>query len=83
MTAIRTSVSPRGHTRVVVTTSWDDGHRIDACLVASLDKYCIAGTFYIASRNREFAPAEEMRVGTGRPDVECVPDRSLFEVPVP
>jgi peptidoglycan/xylan/chitin deacetylase (PgdA/CDA1 family) len=46
--------------RVVVTTSWDDGHRLDPRLAALLDQYGIAGTFYIAPRNVEFDPADRL-----------------------
>ncbi|MBM9622016.1 polysaccharide deacetylase family protein [Streptomyces zhihengii] len=60
MTAAPTP-SPSGtRPRVVVTTSWDDGHRLDPRLAALLDKHRIAGTFYIAPRNREFAPADRL-----------------------
>ncbi|MFI8106670.1 polysaccharide deacetylase family protein [Streptomyces sp. NPDC086023] len=37
----------------MVTTSWDDGHRLDDRLAGLLDRYGIAGTFYIAPRNVE------------------------------
>jgi peptidoglycan/xylan/chitin deacetylase (PgdA/CDA1 family) len=32
----------------IVTTSWDDGHRLDLKLASLLDKYRIKGTFYIS-----------------------------------
>lgn len=38
---------------VFVTTSWDDGHRLDARLAALLKKYGIKGTFYIAPKDYE------------------------------
>ncbi len=37
----------------VVTTSWDDGHKLDFKLAALLLKYNIKGTFYIAPNDRE------------------------------
>jgi peptidoglycan/xylan/chitin deacetylase (PgdA/CDA1 family) len=43
---------------VVVTTSWDDGHRLDHRLAALLDRYAIPATFYIAPRNVEWAAAD-------------------------
>jgi peptidoglycan/xylan/chitin deacetylase (PgdA/CDA1 family) len=43
---------------VVVTTSWDDGHRLDERLALLLDKYAIPATFYIAPRNIEWPAAE-------------------------
>lgn len=46
--------------QVVVTTSWDDGHRLDTKLAALLDEYGIAGTFYIAPRNLEIEPARRL-----------------------
>ncbi|MFJ8463592.1 polysaccharide deacetylase family protein [Streptomyces swartbergensis] len=60
MTAIRTSPHPGGRPRVVVTTSWDDGHRLDSRLAELLEKYGIAGTFYIAPHNREFTLCDRL-----------------------
>ncbi|MEU4238180.1 polysaccharide deacetylase family protein [Actinoplanes sp. NPDC026619] len=44
--------------QVVVTTSWDDGHRLDDRLAALLEKYAIPATFYIAPRNVEWNAAD-------------------------
>ncbi|MFF4960675.1 polysaccharide deacetylase family protein [Streptomyces sp. NPDC001222] len=46
--------------RTVVTTSWDDGHRLDPRLADLLARYDVPGTFYIAPRNVEFAPADRL-----------------------
>ncbi|MEZ0092697.1 polysaccharide deacetylase family protein [Streptacidiphilus sp. EB129] len=46
--------------QAVVTTSWDDGHRLDPRLAALLEKYRIPGTFYIAPRNLEIEPADRL-----------------------
>lgn len=40
--------------KVIVTTSWDDGHKLDLKLAELLNKYGIKGTFYISPKNREF-----------------------------
>ncbi len=40
--------------KIFVTTSWDDGHKLDLKLAQLLKKYKIKGTFYIAPQNREF-----------------------------
>lgn len=40
--------------QVIVTTSWDDGHKLDLKLAKLLKKYGIKGTFYIAPSNREW-----------------------------
>lgn len=40
--------------KVVITTSWDDGHKLDIKIASLLKKYSIKGTFYISPRNREF-----------------------------
>lgn len=40
--------------QVIVTTSWDDGHKLDLKLSKLLKKYNIKGTFYVSPRNREF-----------------------------
>ncbi len=39
---------------VYVTTSWDDGHKLDIRLAALLKKYGIKGTFYVCPQDREF-----------------------------
>lgn len=39
----------------VVTTSWDDGHKLDKRLSALLKKYDINGTFYISPKDHEFS----------------------------
>ncbi len=44
----------------VVTTSWDDGHRLDTKLALLLDQYGIKGTFYIAPHDQEFSDAERI-----------------------
>jgi len=40
--------------QIIVTTSWDDGHKLDLKLAELLKKYEIRGTFYISPKNREF-----------------------------
>ncbi|MFF9912676.1 polysaccharide deacetylase family protein [Streptomyces sp. NPDC013457] len=50
----------RARSRVVVTTSWDDGHKLDDRLAALLDRYGIAGTFYIAPHNAEIAARDRL-----------------------
>ncbi len=45
--------------KVIVTTSWDDGHVLDLRLAELLMKYNLKGTFYVSPRNREFK-AEEL-----------------------
>ncbi|MFA6896708.1 MAG: polysaccharide deacetylase family protein [Patescibacteria group bacterium] len=40
--------------KVFVTTSWDDGHKLDLKLVELLRKYDLKGTLYISPENREF-----------------------------
>jgi peptidoglycan-N-acetylglucosamine deacetylase len=39
----------------IVTTSWDDGHKLDLKLARLLQKYNIAATFYVSPANREFS----------------------------
>ncbi|HYT43154.1 MAG TPA: polysaccharide deacetylase family protein [Methylomirabilota bacterium] len=39
---------------IQVTTSWDDGHKLDMRLAAMLKKYGIKGTFYICPQDHEF-----------------------------
>jgi peptidoglycan/xylan/chitin deacetylase (PgdA/CDA1 family) len=40
--------------KAVVTTSWDDGHKLDLKLAILLEKYGVKGTFYISPENIEF-----------------------------
>lgn len=40
--------------QVIVTTSWDDGHKLDLRLAKLLKKYNIKGTFYVSPKDREF-----------------------------
>ncbi len=44
--------------KAIVTTSWDDGHKLDLKLAELLRKYDLRGTFYVAPKNREFAPED-------------------------
>ncbi len=39
----------------IVTTSWDDGHKLDIKLAGLLQKYNIPATFYVSPANREFS----------------------------
>jgi peptidoglycan-N-acetylglucosamine deacetylase len=39
---------------IYVTTSWDDGHKLDIRLAELLKKYGINGTFYICPQDHEF-----------------------------
>src|SRR5947209_1256927 len=39
----------------IVTTSWDDGHKLDLKLALLLQKYNISATFYISPRCRRFS----------------------------
>ncbi len=45
---------------VVVTTSWDDGHKLDLRVAKMLEKYNLPGTFYIAPRDREFEAVDRL-----------------------
>jgi peptidoglycan/xylan/chitin deacetylase (PgdA/CDA1 family) len=45
-----------------VTTSWDDGHELDARLAFELDKHGFAGTFYVSPQSAEI-PSEK-RIGS-------------------
>lgn len=46
--------------RVVVTTSWDDGHRLDSRLAEFLAEYQLPGTFYVSPRDAEFDPRDRL-----------------------
>ena len=45
---------------VTITTSWDDGHRLDTRLAGLLTRYDLPGTFYIAPHNVELAPHDRL-----------------------
>ncbi len=38
---------------IIITTSWDDGHKLDLKLATLMKKYRIKGTFYVSPKNRE------------------------------
>lgn len=44
--------------KLIVTTSWDDGHRLDMKLAELLKKYNLPATFYVSPRDHEFASAD-------------------------
>ena len=46
--------------RVVVTTSWDDGHRLDSRLAELLAEYQLPGTFYVSPRDAEFESRDRL-----------------------
>lgn len=39
----------------IVTTSWDDGHKLDIKLAGLLQRYNIPATFYVSPADREFS----------------------------
>lgn len=45
----------------MVTTSWDDGHRLDLRLAEELARFGVAGTFYVAPRSAELSPRDRLR----------------------
>lgn len=40
--------------KVFVTTSWDDGHKLDLKVARLLGKYRLKGTFYVSPNNRQW-----------------------------
>lgn len=46
--------------KVIVTTSWDDGHVLDMKLAALLQKYGLKGTFYISPLDRQMTPEDRL-----------------------
>ena len=46
--------------QLIVTTSWDDGHKLDIRLANLLEKYNIPGTFYVSPRDREFLAKDRL-----------------------
>ena len=77
--------------QVIVTTSWDDGHPLDSRLARLLDRYGIAGTFYVPFSNRgrevmdacalrELARGFEIGAHTrSHPDLCTLSDETLSE----
>jgi glycosyltransferase involved in cell wall biosynthesis/peptidoglycan/xylan/chitin deacetylase (PgdA/CDA1 family) len=45
---------------VIVTTSWDDGHKLDIKLASLLKRYDIQATFYVSPQTREFPAAQRL-----------------------
>jgi len=52
--------------QVVVTTSWDDGHELDAKLARELDDHGFAGTFYVSPQSAEIPAARRISGATLR-----------------
>lgn len=46
--------------KIIVTTSWDDGHVLDIKLAALLRKYGLKGTFYISPLDSHALPDERL-----------------------
>lgn len=46
--------------KILVTTSWDDGHVLDLKLAEMLNRYNIAGTFYISPEDHEIAAEKRL-----------------------
>jgi glycosyltransferase involved in cell wall biosynthesis/peptidoglycan/xylan/chitin deacetylase (PgdA/CDA1 family) len=46
--------------KVIVTTSWDDGHKSDLKTAKLLKKYGFTGTFYVSPESRELRPEEKL-----------------------
>jgi peptidoglycan/xylan/chitin deacetylase (PgdA/CDA1 family) len=40
--------------QIIITTSWDDGHKLDLKLAKLLTQYNITGTLYISPNNQDF-----------------------------
>jgi len=55
--------------RLIITTSWDDGHPSDLRVAEMLARHGLAGTFYVPSRNSEgqpvMAPADVRALSSG------------------
>jgi peptidoglycan-N-acetylglucosamine deacetylase len=49
--------------KMIVTTSWDDGHFLDLKMANLLKKNAIKGTFYVSPRNREFPKSDLLSDG--------------------
>lgn len=49
--------------QIIITTSWDDGHKLDLKLAGLLKDYSIKGTFYVSPENREFGKEEILNDG--------------------
>src|SRR3989338_11510837 len=45
--------------KIIVTTSWDDGNKLDLKLLGLLEKYNLKGIFYPAKGSRYFSLSEQ------------------------
>lgn len=54
------SPAPSAKPGVIVTTSWDDGHRMDVRLADLLIEYQVPATFYISPFDAEFKPEDRL-----------------------
>lgn len=55
MTTVRARATP-----LLVTTSWDDGHKLDLNLAERLARHGLIGTFYVSPRNRELRAPDRL-----------------------
>lgn len=56
--------------RPIVTTSWDDGNRLDLRIAQLLDEYSLKGTFYIPKEYRDRSLSDyEVRAINGRHEI--------------
>ena len=46
--------------KIIVTTSWDDGHKLDLKLAKLLKQYGIKGTFYVSPKSREIVKSNRL-----------------------
>jgi peptidoglycan-N-acetylglucosamine deacetylase len=53
-------VSDQRDRRLLVTTSWDDGHELDTKMAALLADHGCRGTFYVSPRSREIPPRNRL-----------------------
>lgn len=60
--------------KVVVTTSWDDGHKLDLKVSELMQKYNLEGTFYVSPKDREISPEERLT------DSELIELSQKFEI---
>ena len=60
----------------IVTTSWDDGHKLDLKLAILLEKYSIPATFYVSPEDRELQRKDLLN----NTQVKALSKNKLFEI---
>ncbi len=72
------------NSKIIFTTSWDDGHVLDLRLADLLDRYGIKGTFYIARETKDRLSENDIKNIAARHEIgaHTITHRNLNEISI-